>query len=138
MNEQFSSVNPKNAISPQASSNNSALVGNIIDVQGYGAIVYAIAIGALYAGSSFTALLEHGDQANLSDAATVTVGLQGTAALAGFAAANANSTTKIGAVCSKRYSRLTITPSANGATSYIGAVALLVRPTSAPVPNPPA
>jgi len=137
MNEQFSSMNPRNAISPAASANNTPIVGNIIDTQGFASIVYVISAGALYGGSSFAVLLEQGDDSGLSDNTTVTTGLLGTAALAGFVAAAANKSTKAGAICSKRYSRLTITPSANGATSYLSAVALLTRPNMAPTPNPP-
>lgn len=137
MDDGFSTTNPRTAIAPQASSSNTPIVGAIIDSQGYTETCYVIAAGALYAGSSFAVLLEDGNDSGLSDHATVVAGLQGTAALAGFAAANANGSFKIGYKNVKRYSRLTITPSANGATSYLAASAVLQRPTLSPTPNPP-
>ena len=137
MNEQFSSMNPRNSIGPLSQAGNTAIVGAIIDCQGYAAIQYAISTGVCVTGAAtFAVLLEQGDQSNLSDNTTVTAGLQGTAALAAFTGAGSQSF-KIGAVVSKRYSRLTITPSGNTGAALLSAVALLTRPTSAPTPNPP-
>jgi hypothetical protein len=140
MNEAFSSTNPKNSIGPLSQTGNAAIVGAIIDTQGYASILYAITTGVIVTGgATFAVLLEHGDDAALADAATVTaaLGLQGTAALAAFTGAG-NQSFKIGAVASKRYSRLTITPTGNTGAALLAAVALLMRPSIAPTPNPPA
>jgi len=107
----------KRAISPQAArTDNTPIVSQIIDLAGFQSMCFAINIGAnTDTNATFTALVEHGDAANLSDAAPVPdAQLTGTEAQASFTAADDdNSTRKIGYVGPKRYVRLTITPAGN-------------------------
>jgi hypothetical protein len=129
------------AISPAAAvSDNTALVSQIIDVAGFEGLVFAINLGALPdADATFTVLVEHGDAANLSDAAAVPdAQLSGTEALASFTFADDNKLRKIGYVGSKRYVRLTITPANNTGASFISALAVLCGGRYTPTANPPA
>ncbi len=97
MDDGFSTANPRSAINPLSQTGNAAIVGNIIDTQGYGEVLFLIATGAIVTGgAAFAVLLEDGNNSGLSDNATVVAGLQGTAALAGFAGTNTNSCYKIG------------------------------------------
>ena len=113
-------------------------MGQIIDRQGYSSLTFAIAAGSLAdADATFTVLVEHGDAANLSDAAAAPDSdLPGTEALAGFTFSDDNATRKIGYRGDKRYVRLTITPAANASAALFGAVAILGHAQLAPTSNP--
>ena len=138
MKDLFNNITVARAIAPVSVSDNTAQVGQIIDRQGYGSLTFAIALGSLAdADATFAVLVEHGDQANLSDAATAAAGdLLGTAALAGFTFADDNATRKIGYRGTKRYIRLTITPANNTSAALFGAVAVLGHAQLAPTSNP--
>lgn len=140
MRDLFNQVTPKRCISPQSVADNTALVGEIIDRKGFESLTYLILTGSLGdAGAEFTALLEEGDAANLSDAAAVPDGdLIGTEALASFIQSDDNKCYKLGYKGSKRYTRLTITPTNNATAALIAATALLGHPANAPTVNPPA
>ena len=136
MYDGFSNVSPKNSIGPLSQAGNAAIVGAIVDSNGYSEVTYLITTGVcVTAAATFSVVLEEGADAALADHATATQ-LLGTAALAAFTGAG-NQSFKIGAVVQKRYSRLTITPSGNTGAALVSAVALLGRPTTAPTPNPP-
>lgn len=139
-NDLFNSINPIRGISPVSVSDNTAQVSEIIDMQGFNSLTWLIALGALAdADATFTVLVEHGDAANLSDAAAVPdTDLLGTEALAGFTFADDNATRKIGYIGSKRYVRLTITPANNTGAALIAALAMLGHPNIGPSDNPPA
>lgn len=141
MEDLHNNITPRRVISPVSLADNTAQVGQIIDRQGYEKLEYIIATGALPdADATFTALLEEGDAANLSDAAAVAdKDLLGTEALASFTFADDNKVFKLGYVGNKRYTRLTITPAnlAAGA-ELICAIAILGDPMNAPTANPPA
>lgn len=127
----------KRAISPAAArTDNTAIVSEIVDLAGFSSAVFAILIGAnTDANATFAVLVEHGDQSNLSDAAAVPdAQLTGTEAAAGFTAADDdNETRKIGYVGSKRYIRLTITPSGNDSGNiFVAAIAVLSGARFAP------
>lgn len=127
-------------ISPAAgATDNTPVVGIVVDGAGFDSLVYVINIGALPdADATFAALLEHGDQANLSDAVAVPdVQLTGSEALASFTFADDNKLRKLGYVGTKRYTRLTITPANNASASFISAIAVLGNSRHAPTPNPP-
>lgn len=118
----------RRAISPAAATtDNTAFVSQIIDLAGFSSLVFAIVLGALAdADATFTVLVEHGDQANLSDAAAAPdTSLTGTEADAGFTFADDNKVRKIGYVGSKRYVRLTITPANNSGNVFLSAIAIL-------------
>lgn len=96
-----------------------ALVSEIIDMGDYMSGMFVIMTGTVSdADMTSTVLLEEGDASNLSDAAAVADADMlpagtGQEAAAAPAAASDNAITKIGYVGSKRYVRLTITPSGN-------------------------
>lgn len=118
----------RRAISPAAATtDNTAFVSQIIDLAGFQSLVFAILLGALAdADATFTVLVEHGDQANLSDAAAVPdAGLTGTEAAAGFNFGDDNKVRKIGYVGGKRYVRLTVTPANNTGNVFLAALAIL-------------
>ena len=141
MRDLISNLHLKRAIAPAAAvSDNTAFVSQIIDVQGYDSLTFAILAGSLAdADATFTTLVEHGDAANLSDAAAVAdADLVGTEALASFTFADDNKVFKIGYRGLKRYVRLTITPANNSGASYIAALAILDHAAYQPAANPPA
>lgn len=117
------------AISPVAVSDNTAQVSQIIDLAGYGSCEFVILAGSLAdADATFTTLLQHGDAANLSDAATPAAGdLLGTAAEASFAFSDDDKVFKIGYKGPKRYVRLTITPANNASAANLAAVCVLEK-----------
>ncbi len=139
MRDHAHNIHVLRAISPVSVADNTAQVGQIIDTKGFGSLTFAIATGAIAdADATFTALVEHGDQANLSDTAAVPdAELIGTKAQAGFQFDDDNETRKIGYIGNKRYVRLTITPVNNASAALIAAVAILGRPQQAPTANPP-
>jgi hypothetical protein len=129
------------AIAPVAArTDDTAIVSSIIDVRGYDSLMFAISIGTnTDADATFTALVEEGDVSNLSDAAAVAdADLNGTEALASWTFADDTETRKIGYRGSKRYVRLTITPSGNGAGNiFLAGVAILGNAHLGPTANPP-
>jgi len=123
------------AISPAAAvADNTAIVSAIVDIAGYNQAMFAITIGAIAdVDATFAVLVEHGDEADLSDAAAVPDSqLTGTEAAAGFGADDDDGTRKIGYVGNKRYLRLTITPSGNSGNAFVAAVAILGTSRYAP------
>lgn len=113
-------------ISPISQAGNTAMVGAIIDRKGFDSLEFAITLGTITtAGTTYTALLEEGDVANLSDAAAVAdADLIGTEALASFVDSEINTTKGLGYKGSKRYVRLTMTPAGNTGASTMCAIAI--------------
>jgi len=139
MQDLHNNIHPLRCISPVSEAGTTALVGQIIDRQGYESLEYIIATGSIAdADATFTILLEEGDDSGLSDAAAVAnENLLGTEVLAAFQFDDDNETRKLGYVGTKRYTRLTITPVANASAAVICAVAILGNPAIAPTANPP-
>lgn len=141
MRDLMNTVHPLAAIPPVAArTDNTAIVSNIIDTRGFNSMTWLILTGAnTDTNATFAVTMDHGDAANLSDAAAVPAAdIVGTLALAGFDFADDNETRKVGYAGSKRYVRLTITPSGNDAGNiFLAAIALLGDPALAPTPNPP-
>ncbi len=116
------------AIAPAAAvTDNTPIVSSIIDLSGFDKAMFSILVGAVAdADATFTVLVEHGDAANLSDAAAVPDSqLTGTEVAAGFRYDSDNQTRKIGYVGPKRYLRLTVTPTANSGNVFVAAVIIL-------------
>jgi hypothetical protein len=96
-----------------------ALVSSIVDMVDYVSGMFVIMTGAVTdTNVTSTVLLEHGDDSGLSDAAGVDDADMlpagtGQEAAAAPAAASDNTVTSIGYAGTKRYLRLTITPSGN-------------------------
>jgi hypothetical protein len=149
MRDLMSNIQVRRAISPAASLlDNTPIVSQVIDRQGFFSLGFAILIGAVPdADATYTVLVEHGDAANLSDAAAVPdaelIGsdpnsVTAPEAQAGFTFASDDQVRKIGYRGSRRYVRLTITPAANTGATLIAAVALLGNAEVKPVVQPAA
>ncbi len=99
-----------------ATTDNTARVSEILDVQGKHAVGYIILIGAnTDTNATFATLVEHGDLANLGDATAVDdADLVLTEVSASFEADDDdNEVRKIGYRGNKRYVRVTVTPTGN-------------------------
>jgi len=109
---------------------NTAIVSSIIDMQGFSACEFILNVGTLAdANATFTVLVEDGDAANLSDnAAVIDDELLGTEAGASFIFSDDDTIEKIGYRGSKRYCRLTVTPAANTGSADVTAIAALGPP----------
>lgn len=142
MKDLTNTIHVKRAISPVSSSDDTALVSQIIDKKGFESLTYVIAIGSVGdANATFAVLLEESNDSGMSGATAVAdADLLGTEALAGFQYDDDNETRKLGYIGSMRYTRLTITPTGNSGTpsaALIAAVAVLGHPQIAPTINPP-
>lgn len=122
-------------ISPISQAGNVAMVGAIIDRQGFTSLEFAVTLGTVTtAGTTYTALLEEGSASDLTGSNVVAgEDLIGTAALASFVDSEVNTTKKLGYKGNKRYVRLTMTPAGNTAASTMAAIAIQGRPAIAPV-----
>ena len=126
------------AIIPQTQTNaDTAIVGQIIDTQGYDSLTFALVTGNVTdANVTVAVTMEHGDQANLSDTAPVAAGDQ--IGSANFTFADDNAAKKVGYLpksnAPKRYVRITATPTGNDAGALpIAAVAILGNARVGPV-----
>jgi hypothetical protein len=111
------------------------LVGTVIDSLGFDSVTYAIITGTLSdTDASYSALLEESDSDSTGFTAVADSDLIGTEAAAGFNYSDDGETRKLGYIGSKRFTRLTITPTgANSGNTPVAALAILAHPHSAPV-----
>jgi len=134
-------VHPVPLIAPVAArTDNTAIVSAIIDTLGYNSLTLLLVTGTnTDANATFSVLVEDGDDSSLNDNAAVDDKyLLGTEALAGFTYADDAECRKIGYNGSKRYVRVTVTPSGNDSGNiFLAGIALLGHPYVAPAPNPP-
>ncbi|HEY0220486.1 MAG TPA: hypothetical protein VGC26_12085 [Afipia sp.] len=142
MRDLHNNITVKRGISPAAAgTDNTAIVSQIVDTLGFGAVEFILNLGAnTDTNSVFAVLFEDGNDSGLSDHAAVDDAfLLGTEALAGFTAADDdNKLKKIGYTGSKRYCRVTVTPTGNDSGNiFVSGLWLLGRPQSAPTSNPP-
>lgn len=139
MRDMMNNIHPVPAIAPVVVTDNTAQVSAIIDLQNYDSCTFVITTGTLAdADATFAVTMDHGNAANLSDAAAVTANdLVGTLALAGFNFGDDGETRKVGYVGSRRYVRLTVTPTGNTGNAPLAAIALLGHPRIAATANPP-
>ncbi|SDC06881.1 hypothetical protein SAMN05216337_1001175 [Bradyrhizobium brasilense] len=141
MRELHDNIDVKRGISPvAATTDNTAYVSQILDMQGVQSAEFLILCGALAdADATFTVLAEEGDQANLSDnAAIADADLLGTEALASFDFSADNKVFKLGFRPSgKRYKRVTVTPANNTGNVFLSGV-WITLPLMRPTANPPA
>ena len=134
-------IYPKRGISPVAAgTDNTALVSQVLDTQGFESATWITNIGAnTDADVTFTTLVEDSDASGSGFAAVDDKFLIGTEVLAGFQFDDDNELRKIGYVGPKRYVRVTITPANNGAGNvFISGCWILGNARSAPTANPPA
>lgn len=140
MRDSIDNIDVKPLFNPAAATtDNTAFVSNIIDMQGYDRAAFIIQTGSLAdADATFTTLIEDGNASNLSDHAEVAANfLNGTEALASFTFAADNKAFKIGYIGGNRYVRVTITPAANTGNAFIAGVAILSGKNIRPTANPP-
>ena len=115
-------------ISPAAAdSGNTPVVGAIVDTAGYESVALILNLGALGTdAATFATTLEHGDDPALADtSAPAASDLTAALSTMNFTGTADNSTLKIGYIGSRRYLRMTVTPSGNAAAAYISGVAVL-------------
>jgi hypothetical protein len=141
MRDMAHDIQVKRVISPVSVADNTAQVGQIIDRLGYDSLTYLIAIGSVAdADATFAVLLEESDAADMSGAAAVadddmisqTAGAAPETAAA-FRYDDDDEVRKLGYIGNKPYTRLTVTPTGNGAAALLSAVAVLCHPQYAPV-----
>lgn len=123
------------AFAPAAAiTDNTALVSSILDTFGFEGVMLSIVTGTLTdADATFALTFQHGDAANLSDAAAVAASdLTGTLAGGGFTFADDVESRKIGYVGSKRYLRATLTPVNNTGNFFAAGNWILDRQRYAP------
>jgi hypothetical protein len=119
--------------------NNTPVVGAIIDHLGYDSLTYIVQTGVLTTGgATYKLTMEEGNAANLSDTALVGVNDIIGDLTPSFIGTQGNSVFKIAYVGAKRYTRLTITPTGNGAATNFSAVAVMENPAYMATANPPA
>lgn len=112
------------ALSPQSSSDNTALVSQIATVDCADGIMLAILTGSLGdAGAEWTVLLEHASASDMSGAEAVPDEyLVGTEAGASFIQSDDNVVKTLGYIGPKPYIRATITPTNNATAALVSAV----------------
>jgi hypothetical protein len=131
----------ENAIGPLVVADNTAEVGAWIDRSGFQSLTFAIQTGAIATnGATFAVTMDEADAADYSDAEAVDTSDQISSVIgeapetaASFTGANANSTFKIGYIGTKRYVRLTITPTSNSGNAALAATAVLGHAAVRPV-----
>lgn len=141
MRDMTNNIQVKRVISPVSVADNTAQVGQIIDRLGSESLTYLIATGSIAdADATFAVLLEESDASDMGGAAAVADAdmisqTSGSApeTAAGFQFDDDNEVRKLGYIGNKRYTRLTITPSANASAALLSAVAVLGHPSKAPV-----
>jgi hypothetical protein len=124
------------AISPVDVTDNTAQVSEIIDLMGYDSCTVVFGCGTIAdAGAEFTPLLEEGDESDLSDNSAVADAdmVPSSGAEAFFTEADDDEVYSISYIGSKRYIRLTITPTNNAASAPIAAFWVRGKPALAPV-----
>ncbi len=138
-NDLFNCINVKRAISPyDHATGDTAVVSEIIDMQGNSSLTFVIATGSLAdADATFAVLVEESDDSGMSGKVAVAdADLLGTEALASFIFSDDNKCFKIGYKGVKRYVTLTITPTGNTGAALLAVIAIVV-PRLQPAANPP-
>ena len=140
MRDLLDGIHLARAVSPAAAvTDNTPYVAQIVDRRGFDSVVFAILTGSLAdADATFAVTLHHGDDPSLADADVVPADqISGTLAAAGFAFGDDDEVRKVGYRGTKRYVRLTVTPSGNAGNAFLAAVAILGHPAMQPTANPP-
>ena len=131
----YNTLKEQQVLAPVAITDNTARVGTVVDLVGFDALKYSIAIGTLAdADATFTVLVEDSDD-NVTYAAVADDFLLGTEAEASFTFADDTEQRSIGYNGSKRYNRITITPANNTGSAVFGVTAILGYPLNAPTTN---
>lgn len=138
MRDLYHNLTVRPVIAPAANANldTTPLVGATIDHRGYDSALYVIQTGTLSdVDATYAVLLEESNASDMGSAnAVADADLHNTEAAAGFTYANDGIVRLLGYKGSKRYTRLTITPTAaNSGNSPISSVVVLGSPSVAPV-----
>lgn len=120
----FSNIKCSRAISPANTTDDTAIVSQILDTADYEGNTFVMSTGSVSdANVTFTVLMEDGDNASLTDNASVAdADLIGTESGATPLFSDDNKVWKLGYKGSKRYVRVTVTPSGNTGDIYLSAV----------------
>lgn len=141
MRDMMNNIHTVPLIAPVAArTDNTAIVSAIIDTRGFGSCTLVLVTGTnTDVNATFAVLVEEDDASGFGTAAAVAdADLLGTEALAGFTFADDIECRKIGYVGTKRYVRMTVTPSGNDSGNiFLAGVAILGHPAMAPTANPP-
>lgn len=135
MRDLFSTYKASSAINPAAAvTDNTAYVSSIVDTLNFDSLVFQGQVGSVAdADVVLTVLMEEGDASNLSDAAAVADNdLIGTELGAAPLFSDDNKTFKLGYKGTKRYVRVTITPSANSGNIFLSAMWIQGHPRTLP------
>lgn len=135
MRDLSSTLKLSRGLSPVAAvTNDTAFVSEIIDFADFDGALFAWIAGSLAdVAFTFTMLFEHGDVANLSDAAAVPDSqLIGTEAAGAPLLSSDNKVGKIGYRGSKRYGRVTLTPASNTGDIYLAGMWIQGFPRNLP------
>jgi len=131
----YNTLKEQQVLTPVAITDNTARVGTVVDLAGFDALKYSIAIGTLAdSDATFTVLVEDSDD-NVTYTAVDDKFLLGTEAAASFTFADDNKVRSIGYNGSKRYNKITITPANNTGSAVFGVTAILGYPLNAPTTN---
>lgn len=137
MRDLASNIAIRPVIAPAANTDigTTPIVGTVIDRLGFNSVVYAIVTGTLSdADATYAVLLEESDASGSGFTPVVDAYLTGTEAEASFTFADDGEARKLGYRGTKRYTRLTITPTgANSGNSPIAALAILGDAAERPV-----
>lgn len=126
-----SNVDDRVAVETQAAAATTLIVGEIIDTLDYESLEYIVQVGTLTTGT-VSLIIEEGDDAALADAAAVSAD-NTLGALTGFAVTDDNTTKRVGSIGKKRYQRLSLQPAGTVSIDFLGAIAVLGNPKTAPV-----
>jgi hypothetical protein len=127
MKDLFNNLKVSRGLSPAAAgTDNTPYVSEILDMQGWKSALFALLCGALTdVDATFAVTVDESDAANMSGSnAVAAADLLGTTSGASFTFAADDTIRKIGYIGSKRYVRVTVTPSANSSAAVLSAVAL--------------
>jgi hypothetical protein len=140
MRDLFSHINPKRGLSPQKQTNlDTAFVSEILDTRGLKSATFVLLTGGLTdTNATFTVLAEEGANSALSDNTAIDdANLLGTEALAAPLFSDDDKCFKLGFIDTKRYIRVTVTPSGNNSGDINIAGVWITEPQIAPAANPP-
>lgn len=134
MKDLHNKIAVKDAVSPVATTGNTAITGLTIDRQGFDSVEFVATLGTITtAGTTYTIEVQESDTTTGGDfTAVADIDLLGTEAGASFVDSEINTSKKIGYVGIKRYVRLKVTPAGNTGASTFSAVAVLGNPALAP------
>jgi hypothetical protein len=133
MRDFHNNIKAESALNTTAISSSTTTAGNIIDMQGFGAVEFIIQSGTLTDGT-YTPTLQEGAVSNLSDATTVAAAdITGTIALATFALTDDNTVKKLGYIGNKRYVRLSIVSTVVTTGGTVSSVSVKSRAADKPV-----